>query len=92
MKKFITLLLVSGLALSTNFALAAGASSAMVKAAGNHPNAVQTAAGTIAAHPSAQAKMDSAMASNPQANATMGQIQKAGGYTPGSTSKGRGRN
>ncbi len=91
MKKSILVLLVSGLALTSNFAIAAGASSALVKAAGNHPKAVQTGASTIAANPAAQAKMDAAMAANPQANATMVQIQQAGGYTPGSTSSAIGR-
>ncbi|VAX01914.1 hypothetical protein MNBD_GAMMA22-207 [hydrothermal vent metagenome] len=95
MKKSLLVLLVSGLALSANVAMAGGhskfgnsnnggsrLSSGIVQFATNNPEIIQKAAGTIESIPPAQAAMDAAMVKSPQANALMLDVQQAGGFTP----------
>ncbi len=93
MKKSLLVLLVSGLALSANVAMAGGhskfgnnsgsrLSGGIVQFATNNPQIIQKAAGTIESIPPAQAAMDAAMVKSPQANSLMLDVQQAGGFTP----------
>ncbi len=92
MKKSLLVLLVSGLALSANVAIAGGHSNSgnggsrlsggIIKFATNNPQIIQKAAGTIESIPPAQAAMDAAMVKSPQANSLMTDVQQAGGFTP----------